>query len=262
MLMANKKKNANPMHVAATEKIAPGYVIINVSTSSGGLRYLREYLGEERDGERIETEYKTNKVIDNVAVVKEIDKAVKEADYILRKNCIRTAFGYFATDAKLGEVQARMGALKDQMEHLNRKARILGSAHHGRIGIIAARLDIANPDTMRECYRAIRETLESIYETLLKGDVRDIKGDDGDVAARGQLRPALLRARNLESMAIGLAGEAIKNAIQCAKESKVLIVEKIEAGATPEEAGRSVDLTPIETAITWFGEGFGSGGAS
>jgi hypothetical protein len=256
-MLMTKKKTAT--HVGPTEKIAPGYVIINIATSSGGLKYLREHLGEEKEGERVETEYKTNKVVDNVAVVKEIDAAVKEADYILRSNCVKTAFGYFATDAKLVEVQKKIEALKGQMEHLNRKAKVLGSAHRGNIGIIAARLDIANADTMRECYRVVRETLEGIYEALLRGDVRDIKDKDDNISARGQLRPAMLRARNLESMAIGLAGESIKRALECAKVARKQILERIENGATPEEAGRAVDLTEIETAITWFGDGFGGG---
>lgn len=255
MFMSKKKHRHD---ATPTTKIAPGFVIINVSTSSGGLRYIREHIGEEREGQRIETEYKTNKVVDNAAVVKEIDAAVKEADYVLRSVCVRTAFGYFATDEKLAEVQKRVDDLKAQMEHLNKKAQILGSAHRGRIGIIAARLDIANPDTLRECYRAIRETLESIYEALLKGDVRDIKDKNDNVTSRGQLRPALLRARNLESMAIGLAGESIKTALTGAKEAKAFILERIESGATPEEAGRAADLAPIETAIAWFAESFGS----
>lgn len=254
MLMSKKKTTVT---LAPTEKIAPGFVIINVSTSSGGLRYIREHLAEDREGARLETEYKTNKVVDHVDVVRELDAKVKEVDYVLRSTCVKTAFGYFATDAKLAEAQKRIDTIKAEMDRLNHKAKILGSAHRGRIGILAARLDIANADTIRECYRAIRETLEGIYEALLRGDVRDTRDKDDNVTARGQLRPALLRARNLESMAVGLAGESIKTALQCAKEARAEIIERIENGASPEEAGRGVDLAPIETAITWFGEGFG-----
>jgi hypothetical protein len=252
------RPNRKQTPTVETVKIAPGYVIIDVSTSSGGIRYMREHILTDQAGERVETEYKTNKVIDNQAAVKEIDACVKEADYVLRTLCVKTAFGYFATDAKLAEVQKRIDALKVQMANLNRRAEVVGSAHRGRIGTIAARLDIANPDTMRECYRTIRETLEGIHAALLRGDVRDIK-DGTDIKHRGQLRPALLRAKNLESMAIGLAGEAIKSALACAKEAKAQITEKLEAGQTPEAAGRDVDLLPIETAIQWFRESFGGG---
>lgn len=254
--MSIKKKSPD---VNLTAKIAPGYVIIDVSTSGGGLRYVREHLSTDQDGERVETEYKTNKIVDNVAAVKEIDALVKDVDYILRKNCVATAFGYFATDKQLEEVHKQIEDRKRQMERLNHRAEAVGSAHRGRVGIIAARLDIANGDTMRECYRAIRETLDAIYTALLRGDVRDIADarDKQKVTHRNQLRPAMLRAKNLETMAIGIAGESIKSALACAKEARTAILEKIEQGMTPEAAGRDVDLTPIETAIEWFKETFG-----
>lgn len=256
MATAKRKKLASSEVV----QIAPGYVVINVSKAAGGVTYDREVIDEEIEGDRIVSDYQTRKTVDNAALVKAIDQTVKEVDHALRILCTRTAFGYFVSPEKVDIVRAKVAGIAVQVEELNVAAEKAGSAHRGRVGIVTAYLDIGNPDNLRECYRVIRETLREIYDALRAGDVRDVKDTDGDIVRRHQLRPILIRARNLEQMALGVHGHAIKTALDRAKTAKTEILaalaeaDKNGEELSPEAAGAQVDLSQIETAIHWFEE--------
>jgi len=258
--MATAKRKAASAAQPEAVQIAPGYVVINTSKAAGGVTYDRTVLDEEAEGERVVSDYQTRKTIDNAALVKAIDQTVKEVDHALRILCTRTAFGYFVSPEKVDIVRAKVAGIAVQVDELNVAAEAAGSAHRGRIGIVTAYLDIGNPDNLKECYRVIRETLREIYDALRAGDVRDDKDQDGDITRRHQLRPILIRARNLEQMALGLHGHAIKTALDRAKTAKTEILnalaeaEKNGDELSPEEAGEQVDLSQIETAIHWFEE--------
>lgn len=256
MATAKRKKLAP----SETVQIAPGYVVINTSKAAGGVTYDREVIDEEVEGDRIVSDYQTRKVVDNAALVKAIDTTVKEVDHALRILCTRTAFGYFVSPEKVDVVRAKIAGIAVQVDELNVAAEKAGSAHRGRVGIVTAYLDIGNPDNLRECYRVIRETLREIANALRAGDVRDEKNKEGDITRRHTLRPILIRARNLEQMALGVHGHAIKTALDRAKTAKTEILtmladaERRGDELAPEAAGAQVDLSEIETAIHWFEE--------
>lgn len=256
-MAAIKRKKLAPDE---TVHIAPGYVVINVSKSAGGVTYDREVIDEEVEGDRVVSEYQTRKTVDNAALVKAIDQTVKEVDHALRILCTRTAFGYFVSPEKVHTVRAKVAGVAVQVDELNAAAEAAGSSHRGRVGVVTAYLDIGNPDNLRECYRVIRDTLREIHDALRNGDVRDLKDKDGDIVRRHQLRPILIRARNLEQMALGIHGHAIRAALDRAKTAKTEILtiladaERDGDELTAEEAGAKIDLSQIETAIQWFEE--------
>jgi hypothetical protein len=242
----------NKIDLAPTVRIAPGYVVVNVSTAAGGVSYNRIVLAENPEGEAIVTDYQTRKTVDHVELVKAIDHTVKDVDHALRILCVRTPFGHFVSMDKVETVRLKVAEIAARVHELNDAAEAAGSAHRGRVGVVTALLDIANPDNLRECHRVIRETLMEIHAALRRGDVRDEKNEDGDITRRHQLRPILIRARNLEQMALGLHGTTIKSALERAKTAKTEILAQIDAGVTPEDAGAAVALGEIETAIAWF----------
>lgn len=258
--MATAKRKKLAPDEREVVQIAPGYVVINTSKAAGGVTYDREVIDEEVEGDRVVSDYQTRKIVDNAALVKAIDQTVKEVDHALRILCTRTAFGYFVSPDKVDIVRAKIAGIAVQVEELNVAAEKAGSAHRGRVGIVTAYLDIGNPDNLRECYRVIRETLREIYNALRIGDVRDEKNKEGDITRRHTLRPILIRARNLEQMALGVHGHAIKGALDRAKTAKTEILtmladaQKNGEELTPEAAGAQVDLSQIETAIHWFEE--------
>lgn len=259
MRAVQRTKRKTPTHEVV--RIAPGYIVINTSTSAGGVSYDRVVIDEEEQGSSVVTEYQTRKTIDNVELVKAIEHTVKDVDHTLRILCARTPFGHFVPTDKLPAVQAKVAEITARVDGLNAAAEAAGSAHRGRVGIVTALLDVGNPDNLRECYRVICGTLREILAALRAGDVRDVKDEDGDITRRHQLRPILIRARNLEQMALGLHGSTIKSALERAKTAKTeilaLLDETHEDGSpvwTPAQAGLKVKLNEIETAIAWFEE--------
>lgn len=255
-----RKPDATVTETTETVRIAPGYIVINVSKAAGGISYDRIVIDEEVKGAATMTDYQTRKTIDHVELVKAIDHTVKNVDHELRILCVRTPFGHFASADKVAVIRAKVDKIAADVAELNAAADKVGSAHRGYVGIVTALLDVGNPDNLRECHRVIRETLTEIRTSLRAGDVRDVKDPaTGDILKRHQVRPILIRARNLEQMALGLHGNAIKAALERAKVAKAEILVKLDEVDgndqptwTPETAGASVNLGEIDTAIAWF----------
>lgn len=215
----------------------PGWIIIDTSSASGGVHYQRKALDEHatNGGEGIESRHETVKTVDHVILCKEIDSLVKHTDYILRKNCARTAFGYYATDAQLAAVRAETEKLQEQADALNNSAKVAGSARRAYIAIVPAQIDLCTPEAAQEIARTVREVLTALADTLLKGEL-------------GQFNNVWLRAKNLPSLATGVQADSITFALECARDVAKGIRETKKSGG--EEC--PMDLSCIQAAIDLF----------
>jgi hypothetical protein len=250
MARSSKKAAQDPSYGQLT--LRPGWLITNTSSATGGVKYDRQYISESRDGEQVNSEFLTKKKVDNEKIVKEIDALAKRADYICRANCANTAIGWIADEAALIKIGHDFEELRENAAELNRMAESFGSRHRAHINYVPTFLDVSNPQAAEEIARTVRESLLAIYAALRAGDVSDTKFD-GKVTRRAAFRPAVLRANNLEKLAVGLTSEFIKEALKTADIAKKTIAAMIESGTPHLVAGKSVDLEAIEVAINCFG---------
>jgi hypothetical protein len=225
-------------------EVKSGYVMLDASTAYGGVKYHRQVLKEPvpfgPNGEGEEKVWKTKRLVDHVELVAACDKLVKQVDYALRKFCSRTSFGWFADKDQYGAVMERVAEIAADAENVNRSAAQAGCERRCHIAVVPAKLDLATPDAAREVYRSIRNVLGDLERTLRAGDVGR------------PFEKILLRAKNLDKLADGFAGETIVIGVDCAKAARREVRDKIKRGQTPESAGKQADLGGLENAITMF----------
>lgn len=239
----------------------PGWMIVDCSSASGGIRYDRELLKEKsiNKGNGMQADHKTRKTVDHVEFCAAIDAVVKKVDYVLRKNCARTAMGWFADDHALQKVKAEVAEIQREAEELNTNAaKKAKSARRAKIRVVPLKLDLAKPEAIQEIAATIRDVLTELRDALRAGDV----------ASLHKLR---IRSKNLEQLAVGFQSDAIKfalervpgaaneirDAIKNAKRAtqndggnKEAIEEAVNAAA--KKAGAKVDVDAIEAAIAHF----------
>jgi hypothetical protein len=254
--MSNKKvKSDGVFH------FRPGWMIVDCSSASGGIRYDRELVSEEtiNRGRGVQAEHHTRKTVDHVEYCAAVDAVVKKVDYVLRKYCARTEMGWFADDRILHKVKAEIVEIEKEAHELNTVAAPKAkSERRAKIRVVPLKLDLAKPEAVREIAGTIRSVLTELRDALRSGDI----------ASLHKLR---IRSKNLEKLAVGFQSdairfalervpgaateirEAIRNATRAAQnsgESKSAIAEATETAA--KRAGSRVDIESIEAAIVHF----------
>jgi len=235
-------------------KVRPGYLVIDTSTATGGVSYDRQY-GEAtkiNNGQGLQATLQTVKTVDHVEAVAALDALKKKVDYACRRYCARTAFGWFADEISLRGLRKEIDELRAEAVTLNAAAAAVGSERRAHVGIVAGKLELASPDAAREIARTIREVLGGVLDALRSGHIKKVADSDGKVTQKDELHAPLLKCRNLDRLAVGLAGESVKLALARIPEAKKELLEAIKDGRDPEEVGAELDLGAIENAITWF----------
>jgi hypothetical protein len=239
----------------------PGWLVVDCSSASGGIRYDRELVKEKsiNEGHGLRADHKTRKTVDHVAFCAAVDAIVKKVDYVLRKHCARTQMGWFADDKALRKVKAEIAEIAREAEDLNTNAaKKAQSARRAYISVAPLKLDPAHPEAVQEISRTIRGTLTELRDALRTGDV----------ASLHKLR---IRSTNLAQLAVGFQSDAIRFALECVPVAALKIREArkhaeraaknsgenaatIEEAATAaaKRAGAKVDIEAIEAAIMHF----------
>jgi hypothetical protein len=250
-----KQKEAQKGHPETIE-VTPGYMVRDLSSASGGVHYERKKSAPKtiNRGNGSQQEIRTTKTVDHAEAVKAIDALVKHADYICRTICANTAFGWFVDDIGLRKLYAEFETLEAEAKKLNRAAAQVGCERRAHLSIVAAKLELSTPHAAREIARTIRNVLNDILIALRSGQVKKQTDDDGNVTVRDELHAPLLRARNLDKLAIGTPGNAVQFALERIPLAKKEILEQLRQEILPEIAGAAVNLGAIENAIAWFEE--------
>jgi hypothetical protein len=258
--MSKSKSKSKGMKNDGVFHFRPGWLVVDCSSASGGIRYDRELVKEKsiNEGNGIQADHKTRKTVDHVEYCAAVDAVVKKVDYVLRKHCARTEMGWFADDKALRKVKREVVAISREARELNASAEKADSARRAKISVAPLKLDPAHPEAVQEIAHTIRGVLGEIRDALRAGDV----------ASLHKLR---IRSKNLEQLAVGFQSdairfalervpgaaneirEAIKNATRSAKndgEDKEVIDAK--AAAAAKRAGKRVDVEAIEAAIVHF----------
>mgnify|MGYP001573285335 FL=1 len=244
-----KDKDKSIIIEQKTFEVRPGYVVVDTSTATGGITYVRRGIDKRaiNHGAGIKTRHETVKEIDHVEAVAAVDAVVKAADYACRCLCTRTTFGYFVEATKLGELQEAFHGLRAEAERVNANAVRAGSQRRVHVGLVLARLEIGG-DAAIEIAHTIRSVLTEVHGALRRGAVKNAKG------LRNELHAPLLRCRNLERLTVGIAGEAVRLALRQIPVARGEILERLKAGDDAETAGAKADLGYIEAAVAWFEE--------
>lgn len=233
--------------------IAPGYLVINTSTATGGITYDREVLTDAKRREARTVAVKSIKKIDNERIVREIDAAVKDVDHVLRDMCVRLPnVGHYASLAVLAVLEERVADIARRVDRLNAEAIQLGSKHRGNAQVVTAILDLQRPVNCQVVYQTIHGVLGELYEALRVGDVVDAVTPDGVITRRHQLRPIMLRTRNLETIIMGSLRASIVNALTRVKTARLEQIGRVHKGELPRDVGATTDLTALETALARF----------
>jgi hypothetical protein len=153
----------------------------------------------------------------------------------------------------MAQLEERVADVARRVDRLNAEAIQLGSKHRGVAQIVTAVLDLQRAANCQVCYQTVHDLLGELYDALRVGDVVDELGD-GAILRRHQLRPILLRARNLETLVVGPAQAAIKNALARVKTARLEQIQRIHKGEKSFDVGATTDLTALETAIARFAE--------
>ena len=124
---------------------------------------------------------------------------------------------------------------------MNLIAQRSGSDRRAHLGILVAQLDLVSGDTAREVARTVTDTLTALRDALFAGDLAALVGPIG-------------RARNLDQLAVGLPGTAVKMALEAVRAWRVEIRESIACGNSAEGAGAALNLTALDTAISWYSD--------
>lgn len=257
----SKSKTESKSMTEGVFHFRPGWMIVDCSSASGGIRYDRELLKEKsiNKGNGMQADHKTRKTVDHVEFCAAIDAVVKKVDYVLRKHCARTDMGWFADDAALVKVKAEVAEIDREANDLNvHAAKRAKSARRAKIRVVPLKLDLAKPEAVQEIAATIRGVLTELHDALRAGDI----------ASLHKLR---IRAKNLDRLATGFQSDAIRFALERIQPAANEIREAVknatrairndgggkdaitEAGeSAAKKAGAKVDIQSIENAIAHF----------
>lgn len=222
--------------------LRPGFIVNCEFSALGGVRYKRKQLGEKQLGERgLQREHHTEVEIDNVELLKESKAIIGAAYYVMDRACVNTPVGYFADEGQLSAARKGLAEVQSAASMFNEMARLLGSERRVTIDVFPFEISPANEYTARRLHKVVRERLEALRDALHGGD-------------RKLFEASLDKARNLEKLSTGIHADAIKLALEVAKERKSELLELLSAGNGNEIAGSKLDLEPLQAAINLFAD--------
>lgn len=217
-----------------------GFIVVPEFSASGGVSYDRETIREEDVDQGLEAELRTIKRVDNREIVKESKSLLNHAHYVLAKNATHTPIGYFADAEALAKIEVEMRELRECAQQLNAVAHAAGSSRRVTVEVYPLVLDLEHEAAARRIAATVRERLSSLRDAMLKCDRKAFESAWDD-------------CRNLERLAVGIQGQAVKLALDHAKQVKGEVLQALREGAgTPEEIAKLIDPGPLDAAIALF----------
>jgi hypothetical protein len=240
-------KAADRLVKRAPYKLRPGFVICPEISATGGVSYKRLETREERDGERLDAEMLTHKRVDNVDLVRESKSIIARCYYLLEKHCSSTPLGYFADDEQLAGLEGEIDEMREAARLFNKLAKDLGSARRVHVDVFPLPLDLTSEKIVERIARSVRERLVELRETLQSGQ-------------RKAIEKALEDVGNLDKLATGIQADAIRFAVESAREEKSALLDRIrDAGCGPDDIAKLAQLgalcnvDALDAAIVHFG---------
>lgn len=222
------------------------WIVLNATQSGGGVQYERQLISTTTDGETgTRAESIVVKKVDHEQLVAKMAKLRNKIDYVFRSHATLVSFGFVATDEQLTKLRGEVGPLKEEADALNEEARTVGSRHRIRVAMMTALISSGDGEDGPAAAKAIAETITShladYKDALLALDLNLVK-------------TIQLRARNLDKLALGVSGTILLGAIDSVKAAVKTIKKGLKDAHDPSTIRASLDLTPIDVAVSWFND--------
>lgn len=224
-----------------TVTTAGGWIIQNVSSSKGGITHKTLSESHDEKGDALVVTRSLRRTFDHAIIVKDIDAiANARVKQLLRAHCVLTPLGWWADDAGLDKLNEKLAPLAEKLVDLNNAARIAGSNHRGRVGIVPLRLEPGMENATLEIRRALVDKLTDAKNKIREGNYHreTVLG-----AVRNLPRIVTGPTRNMVQYAVDALAAAIQAANKALRESAtnpaIVVVDAVNA----------VDLSPVDGAI-------------
>lgn len=218
----------------------PGYILILEFSAKGGVSYRRETTNEEREGEALHAELHTTKRVDHVGMAKKSRALINAAYHIVDRHASPTPLGYWASKETLeGEILPALQFVQESANQFNLEAFNVGSERRVAINLFPVALAEDNEHAARRVAQDIQDRVRDLRTALETGD-------------RKGFEAAWDRAKNLDRMAVGIQADAIRTALDHAKETKSNLLEALREGHSIETLRTVLDLEPLDACIQLF----------
>lgn len=229
-----------------TVTLAAKWLVLNATQSGGGVQYERQPISTTTEGESgTRTESIVVKKVDHQPVVEKMAKLRNKIDYTFRSIATLVSFGFVATDEQLAKLRTEIGPLKEEADTLNEEARSVGSKHRIRVAMMTMLLSSGDggdgPAAAKAIANTITDHLSDYKDALLALDLNLVK-------------TVQIRARNLDKLALGVPGTILRGATDCVKAAVKDIKKGIKDAHDPSTIRASLELSPIDVAVSWFTE--------
>lgn len=217
--------------------IKPGYIVALEFSAVGGVSYSRETVASEGNVAKTVVVREA----DNAELLKDSKAIIGGAYYVMDRTCVNTPLGYYADEAQLAEVRKDIVEYQRAAKSFNEMAAILNSDRRVTIDLFPLPLDNDNDLALWRLARVIADRLTDVRNALRSGD-------------RKTYEAAADKARNLDRMATGANADAVRLALDVAKNRKGELLEHLRSGADAKTIGSRLDLTVLDAAIGMFTE--------
>lgn len=203
----------------------------------GGVRYARQPLDQQRQGEREVTSWQTTREVDDVEELRRAQALVAECRRRMGALCYRTAFGWVAPREREAELAQTWAEIRARVEQANaeelRRCRLVAACVTGEI----AQDDQAAADAI---LADIARFFGDVMEALQACDVR-------------RIRQTVAGMRGVEALLPDAQSEALRTAVRQARRLATVIRQEVERkGREIEAVVRELDLSPIDAARVMF----------
>jgi len=215
---------------------ADSVLVVPCCRVRGGRASHADVVRDEKDGSGRETE---TRVVVQIDDEKERDRATAIANKganAVRSRCQYTEIGYLARAGQIPAIRAALAEIAEEAREFNAGARTC----QVQLDAIPLPISVAlGPDAVRAIAGGIVEELTALRDTLRAGDDRGAKN-------------AILRTKNLASLAVGPQSDAIRFAREEAEACLAALRVRLKQGASGAAAGATLSLDMVESAIGMF----------
>lgn len=215
--------------------IKGGFLVQPEFSAVGGVAYERQPV--RTDG--AVQEARVVRKADNADVLKDSKAIIGAAYYTMERTCLNTPVGYFCDPQMLIEVRDALSDIQKAAGMFNEMSAMLGSDRRVTIDLYELPLPLENEHLIRRLLRLVVDRLSDVRTALRNGDRKEFEAVHD-------------KARNLDKITTGVNSDAIRLALDLAKDRKRELLDQLRSGADPRVAGSRLDLSSLDAAINLF----------
>ena len=163
--------------------------------------------------------------------------------------------GWLADEEGARKITEEVAKIRAMADFANARAAEAGCERRVFIRVVVQPFSIDYFGSAPEMARSVREAIVNLRDALRNGEVFPKgRSKDVDPNMKDSWSKTWLNCRNLDILAVGPAKDSIRFALDRALVAKGEIRAAVKRGETPESAGRSVDLSLLDSAVDFFME--------